>query len=153
MKNTSAYAMLGGSTPYGDAEMRKNVVEKHFGGADYEAFIMFESPTFKVIDDGLRSDIEWTNIYCSVSGQGYAKICKDKNIIKGSVLTHIGLVGAIYVKKGTIKKPKERYYKMVYWNKETKIYLEMPFENINKAYGWIYKFDYKPLEVKFVGWK
>lgn len=88
------------TNPYSDVEMRKNVVEKHFGNNEYVTLHQFESPNYQQVERELVVGFEdWKTIYLSASYQGKAKINKEGNVIKASVLTNIGLVGAIYIKK------------------------------------------------------
>jgi len=98
--NISAYAILGGNSPYGDSEMRKNVVEKHFGNSEYDTHIMFKSPEYKELDKKIKDkETDWEMIYRSSSYQGYAKISKDGKVITGAILDNCGIVGVIYIKK------------------------------------------------------
>jgi hypothetical protein len=52
------------------------------------------------------------------------------------------------------KQPKERQYKLEYWNKAgSKITETMGFENENEAHKFLYRNGFKILNVKFAGWK
>lgn len=47
----------------------------------------------------------------------------------------------------------KRHYQLTYWNQSTKITVVDSFNNKNAAYSHLYENDYKPLYVKFIGWK
>jgi len=52
------------------------------------------------------------------------------------------------------KEPKERHYRLEYWNiAGTKITEESSFENKNEAFKWIFEFGFLPLNVRFIGWR
>ncbi len=53
----------------------------------------------------------------------------------------------------SIKKPiRKRYYELIYWIKDNKITVTMPFNNYTHAYKFIYQQNCLPLTVKFIGW-
>ena len=100
--NESMYATLGGEHPYTDAEMRRNIVEPNLG-SNYDAYIMFINDEYKFLKDDLVTDFNfptgWKKLYRSSSDQGEAYLSPQGNVIKASILSGGGIVGAIYVTK------------------------------------------------------
>ena len=100
--NESMYDTLGGEHPYTDAEMRKNIVEPNLG-SNYDAYIMFTNDEYDFLKDDLVTDFNfptgWKKLYQSSSNQGVAYLSPQGNVIKASILSRGGIVGAIYVTK------------------------------------------------------
>ena len=96
----SYYSALGGTSPLSDESMRTKIVEPALGKT-YDAYIMFDAGTeySKMKDKYANNTKDWKNLYRSDSGQGYAIISPDGKVIKASVLSSDGIIGAIYVKK------------------------------------------------------
>lgn len=111
--NESMYGMLGGHSPLGDKEMRKEVVEPALG-KDYVAFIMFDDKDYnKQLEDikkayNIKNDdwakAGWRNIYSSTSRQGTAWVCPENEIVKASILHKGGVVGALYMHPNKVAK-------------------------------------------------
>jgi hypothetical protein len=99
--NESHYAFLGGNSNFTDDEMRKNVVDKVLG-TKYDAYIMFDGPKgeYDKMKAKYAGDADnWEEIWRSQSYQTYAKLSKNKKVVKAAVFAKGGIVGAIYVKK------------------------------------------------------
>lgn len=100
--NESMYDTLGGEHPYTDAEMRKNIVEPNLG-SNYDAYIMFTNDEYDFLKDDLVTDFNfptgWKKLYQSSNYQGEAYLSPQGNVIKASILSRGGIVGAIYVTK------------------------------------------------------
>jgi hypothetical protein len=101
LTNEDLMSTLGGERPFGDSEMRKNIVEPNLG-PDYDAYIMFQGPKGQY-DQAKQKYVKdmagWEQLYRSSNYQGNAYISPDGNVIKASILSGGGIVGAIYVKK------------------------------------------------------
>lgn len=101
LTNEDLMSTLGGERPFGDSEMRKNIVEPNLG-PDYDAYIMFQGPEgqYDQAKQKYVKDMEgWKQLYRSSNYQGNAYISPDGNVIKAAILGRGGIVGAIYVKK------------------------------------------------------
>ena len=101
LTNEDLMSTLGGERPFGDSEMRKNIVEPNLG-PDYDAYIMFQGPEGqydKAKQKYVKDMAGWKQLYRSSSYQGNAYISPDGNVIKAAILSRGGIVGAIYVKK------------------------------------------------------
>jgi len=99
--NESHYNILGGDTPLQDFEMRKDIVEPNLGKR-YNVYVMFDGPKgeYDEMKNKYANDTnKWIELYRSSSNQGYARISPNGKVIKASVLSKGGIVGAIYVKK------------------------------------------------------
>jgi hypothetical protein len=106
----SAYAYLGGSTPYGKTEMVEKVVIPAFG-KNFDTHIQFDDEDYYDFSDKLDKKYDvpmerngWKHLYSSASGQGTAWLSKDGKFISASILAHGGIIGAIYEKKRVSKK-------------------------------------------------
>ena len=97
------YAMLGGSNPLSNAEMKTKVVEPALG-PNFETVEMFKdnsfSPRYKQLDAKFPREMtdKWEVLYRSDSYQGYAKLSPDEKVIKASILGSSGISGVFYVK-------------------------------------------------------
>jgi hypothetical protein len=101
LTNEDLMSTLGGERPFGDSEMRKNIVEPNLG-QNYDAYIMFQGPEGQY-DQAKKKYVNnmenWKPLYRSSNYQGNAYISPDGNVIKAAILSRGGIVGAIYVKK------------------------------------------------------
>ena len=99
----SYYAMLGGSNPLSNAEMKTKVVEPVLG-PNFETVVMMTNsvfnPRYNQLDAKFPREMtdKWKVLYRSDSYQGYAKISPDGKVIKASVLGPGSIVGVFYVK-------------------------------------------------------
>ena len=97
------YAMLGGSNPLSNAEMKTKVVEPVLG-PNFETVVMMTNsvfnPRYNQLDAKFPREMtdKWKVLYRSDSYQGYAKISPDGKVIKASVLGPGSIVGVFYVK-------------------------------------------------------
>lgn len=49
---------------------------------------------------------------------------------------------------------KQRQFELKYWNLASRLITEtLPFSNANSAWQHLYSNNFKPLSVKFIGWK
>jgi len=97
-RNEDLMSTLGGERPYGDAEMRKNIVEPNLG-KNYDVYIMFKGQYDQAKNKYVKDMENWKQLYRSSNYQGSAYISPDGNVIKAAILDGGGIVGAIYVKK------------------------------------------------------
>ena len=99
----SYYAMLGGSNPLSNAEMKTKVVEPVLG-PNFETVAMMTNsvfnPRYNQLDAKFPREMtdKWKVLYRSDSYQGYAKISPDGKVIKAAVLGPGSIVGVFYVK-------------------------------------------------------
>jgi hypothetical protein len=102
----SYYAILGGSSPFTDREMIKNIVEPNLG-PNFETIKMFEggkyNPKYAELETKFPYEItqDWKLLYRSDSYQGYARISPDGNIIEAGILESFSIQGVYYIKSKT----------------------------------------------------
>lgn len=107
----SYYALLGGSHPFSDSEMRAKVVVPLLG-PDFETIMMFEGNYLNPKYDEFTAEYpdqitkNWKLVYLSDSHQGYAKISPDGKVIKASILSSFSIIGVFYVKSESKNKTK-----------------------------------------------
>jgi hypothetical protein len=99
--NESHYSFLGGNSNLTDEEMRNKIIEPELG-KNYDAYIMFAGPRGeydKMLKKYANDTKKWKNLWRSSSMQTSADISPDGKVIKASIFSDGGIVGAIYVKK------------------------------------------------------
>lgn len=92
----SYYAVLGGSHPYTDSGMRRNVVDEVFGESNYDVITMWDKG-YDELEKKIGTDGEL--LYRSSSYQGYARLSPCRKYIKAAILVTGSIHGVIYVKK------------------------------------------------------